>query len=387
MTKTKSAASLVLLSALAAAGARAQPAPDAPAYAPGDFAGKNIVFSDSTLGMGPAGAVFGSSELGITATGFTVFGAAPLAAQLSIVASVPAAAGVIEFAQVVGEISEVLNAGTNSLTIYAAAGGTIAGGASVALPPGAEAIVVQQTTAAQAVFVVAGTGGGSLTLAGVVAVLDTGTLTTGDLVCFSASSGLQADCGLAASSVLTSALELPAGYILGNPTGGVAAITANNLSAYMIAAFGDAQGAMVQSNGAGWFALAPGAAGQELVSPGSGANAWATIERSWGITFPASAPFAPGTYIVAGTLPTLAAIDGMTVIPRASAGATAVLAIVQGGTTVAGCGTIAVGSIDVFATCTPGTTAGPGTEIDIVDVSNSGTIWGLAQVNWHLVTP
>ena len=153
---------------------------------------------------------------------------------------------------------------------------------------------------------------------------------------------------------------------------------------------GSLQGEILVRGAGAWSVLTVGGAGTQLTSNGTTAS-WATLERTWTLSWGSPLIVAAGTYPIAvKSQPTSLVIDSVSSITGGTGTPSFTFQLVANSTTLT-CGggtTITVGTAELDSTCTVGNTLAAGTALSGVVVAISGTPdQAGVQVNWHVVTP
>ena len=144
--------------------------------------------------------------------------------------------------------------------------------------------------------------------------------TSGDPVAAAINSGTGILVGNATGSITVSLAAIASHDILSNITSGSAAPIANTLTATIDAAIGNTQGNILYRNATGWVVLAPGTAGEALISGGAATNiSWGPIAGSGTVT---SLTSGTGITLSPSTITTTGSIS-ISIVPLANGGTNA----------------------------------------------------------------
>ena len=169
--------------------------------------------------------------------------------------------------------------------------------------------------------------------------------------------------------IVNNTLELgpiPAATVMANITAGPAIPVGDTMTSILDVTEGSAAGDQLFRTATAWIA-----------SP---------LERTLGYSWNSGVPVTTGTYPLQVTKMGTIEIDSVDAFTGGSGSPTMTLELEANGTTVAGCGSIVVGTADVTTPCFGSFPAG--TQIEFIVTNTSGTPdAALVQVNWHPLSP
>ena len=185
--------------------------------------------------------------------------------------------------------------------------------------------------------------------------------------------------------------QIAPGHVIGNGDT-ISEVPGDWLSTTVLnRALGITQGSILVQTASGVALLAPGTAGAEVFSAGSGANLITAVpEHFWAWSWDTNTVIQTGTVILdAYTNPTSATIDNVVTVTGGLSTPGATVTVIANGTSLSGCTALNMGTLTTRASCTGGaTTLAAGSVVSFVVVSTSGTPDGAQiKVNYHIGTP